>query len=152
MRLSKNFDLDEFLVSQVAARRGIDMTPPPKVLENLKWFVPNYMQVIRDAAGAPIAISSGFRPPELNVIIGGSSSSAHMYGLAADFRVFGMTPYETVQMIEDLNFPDPYDQVINEFGRWVHLGVSFERIGRNQTLTAFRDGNRTEYEFGLRDV
>lgn len=149
MRISENFTLAEFCISQTAARNGIDMTPPPAVIHNLKWLVLEFMQPIRDAVCAPIAISSGYRPPELNKMIGGSKTSAHMDGRACDFRVFNMSPYETVALILDLELP-AFDQVIHEFGRWVHFGIAEDP--RGQVLTAKRESGRTVYIAGLEEV
>ena len=118
MRLSKNFTLDEFLVSQTATRQGIDMTPSEHVIENLQRLVTSCLQPLRNETG-PIFISSGFRPPALNDAIGGSKTSAHMRGDASDLKVINQTPYETCELIVALGLP--FDQVIHEFGRWVHL-------------------------------
>lgn len=149
MRLSKNFTLDEFLISQTAERHGIDMTPPPHVIDNLQRLVGSILQPLRDETGHPIVISSGYRPEELNDKIGGSPTSAHVYGCASDLRIVGYTPLETCELIREMDLP--YDQVIHEFGRWVHVGI--KPIGqeiRRQELTAFRDTyGQTRYTHGL---
>jgi zinc D-Ala-D-Ala carboxypeptidase len=146
LRLSKNFTLDEFLVSQTAARRGIDMTPPPDVIENLQTLVTTCMQPLRDETG-PIFISSGFRPLTLNVAIGGSKTSAHMDGRATDFKVLNQTPYETCKLIIAMDLP--FDQVINEFNKWVHLGIA--DILRRERLTAYRKDRKVAYVLGIKD-
>ena len=149
MRLTKNFTLEEFLVSQTAAWRGIDMTPPPEVIENLRWLCEGCMQPLRDDVGVTIFISSGYRPYELNRLIGGSATSAHMTGNACDFVVAGMTPYEVAKRCEALDLP--YDQLIHEFGRWVHLGVSDTL--RHETLTAYKDPKgMTRYSVGINPI
>ncbi len=144
MRLSKNFTLDEFTRSQTAERYGIDMHPPELIVDNLRRLVTGCLQPLRDEAG-PIYISSGFRPLELNTRIGGSKTSAHVKGNAADFVVSGMTPYDTAKLIVEMALP--YDQVIHEFGRWVHLGVA--DILRGEELTAYRKGGKTRYTNGI---
>lgn len=103
------------------------------------------MQPLRDAVKRPIFISSGFRSWDLNSLIGGSKTSAHVSGNAADFVVAGMTPLETCNLIVELELP--FDQCIHEFGRWVHLGVADHL--RNETLTAYRSDGKTKYAFGL---
>ena len=148
-RLSKNFTLDEFLVSQTAERHGIDMTPPEPVIDNLQRLVDTIMQPLRDDVGSPIFISSGYRPNELNRRIGGSRTSEHVNGNAADFRVAGMTPYETCKRIEALGLP--YDQLIHEFGRWVHVGV--RDTLRSQELTDYRNRNGlVAYAVGISEI
>ena len=145
MRLSKNFSLDEFLVSQTAARHDIDMTPPPEVIENLQRLVTGCLQPLRDEVGVGIFISSGFRPLELNTKIGGSKTSAHVRGDAADLKVIGQTPFDTCELIVAMELP--FDQVIHEFGRWVHLGVA--DILRGEQLTAYKKDGKTRYVNGI---
>ncbi len=145
MQLSKNFTLDEFLVSQTAARHGIPNDPNAEQIANLKTLVETCLQPLRDEAGKAIFISSGFRSWELNSLIRGSKTSAHMSGSAADFRVAGMTPYETCNLIVEMELP--YDQVIHEFGRWIHLGIA--PYLRGEELTAYKDDKLTKYVYGI---
>jgi len=145
VRLSKNFILEEFLVSQTAERNGIDMTPPPEIIENLRDLVHGCMQPLRDEVNAGIYISSGWRPLELNTRIGGSKTSAHIKGNACDFNIAKLTPFQTAELIVAMDLP--YDQVIMEFGRWVHLGVADTL--RSQELTAYRKDGRTRYVTGI---
>ncbi len=145
MRLSKNFTLEEFLVSQTAERNGIDMTPSQEVIDNLSLLVRGCLQPLRDEVGAGIYISSGYRPLELNTKIGGSATSEHVNGNAADLKVSGQTPFDTCELIVAMGLP--FDQVIHEFGKWVHLGV--RDILRGEQLTAYRKDGRTRYINGI---
>ncbi len=145
MRLSKNFTLEEFLISETAERNDIDMTPPPEIIENLQALVHGCMQPLRDEVNAPIAVSSGYRPLELNTKIGGSKTSAHIKGNACDFNIAKLTPFQTAELIVSMDLP--YDQVIHEFGRWVHLGVA--DMLRGEELTAHRKDGRTRYVPGI---
>jgi len=148
MKLSANFSLEEFLVSQTAERNGIDMTPPEEVLEQLQLLVFTCLQPLRDSLGATIYISSGYRPLVLNTLIGGSITSAHVHGRAADFRVAGYTPLEVCQKISELGLI--FDQNIHEFGRWTHLGIA--QHNRIEELTAYRKSGKVQYVFGLRSM
>ena len=148
MKLSANFSLDEFLISQTAARHGIDLTPPPHVIENLKRLCEGCLQPLRAATKRPIFITSGYRSPELNALIGGSKTSAHMEGNAADFRVSGITPHDTCTLIVEMGLP--YDQVIHEFGQWTHLGVA--DILRGEELTAYRKDGQVYYTHGIKTM
>lgn len=135
MRLSPNFSLSELSYSETAEERGIDNTPPPEVVENLRRLAAG-LESVRALLGAPLEISSGYRCPALNEAVGGSSTSQHMQGLAADFEctAFG-TPLEVADAIRrsDLEF----DQCILEYGRWVHL--SFSDAPRRRLLTIYDD-------------
>lgn len=148
MKLTANFSLHEFLRSQTAARHGISMDPPIEVIDNLRRLCVDILQPLREHIGVPITISSGFRPLELNTLIGGSTTSAHMDGRAADIIIEGIKPLQVAEAIEHLNLP--YDQVIHEFRQWVHVGISPEDVDiRLQTLTATRDDKGVHYELGL---
>ncbi len=148
MKLSKNFSLEEFLISQTAERQGIDMTPDEGVIANLQELVNSCLQPLRNALGSVMYISSGYRPLVLNTLIGGSKTSAHLHGRAADFRAAGYSPLYVCRRIRDLGLP--YDQNIHEFGRWTHLGIA--RQPRKEDLTAYRGDGHTRYSFGLVEI
>lgn len=139
MQLTPNFHLSEFTTSQTAARRGIDNTPTPQVLENLQYTA-EQLELVRTLLTAPLLISSGYRSPELNRAVGGAMSSQHQLGEAADFTAprFG-TPHQIVEAIK--NSDVDFDQVILEFDRWVH--ISFKKSGnRRQALVIDGSGTR----------
>ena len=98
IQLSPNFYLHEFTRSQAAARHGIDISvaPDSEEFSHLKYLCSVALQPARDALG-PIFISSGYRPKELNRAIGGSATSAHVHGCAADISVVGHSPLEVAQ-------------------------------------------------------
>lgn len=151
MRLSKNFKLEEFLLSQTAARNGIDMTPSDEIIESLARLCQDVLQPAREVIGSPFFITSGYRPPILNRLIGGSPTSAHMFGRAADFVVMDHTPYQVADFISGMNLP--YDQLIHEFGRWVHIGIAKTgNTPRLEDLTASRFGQSTQYQRGIVEV
>lgn len=143
MYLTQNFSITELTVSQTAARRGIDNTPPPVAVNNLRALA-SVLEDVRRLLGHPILISSGYRSPALNQAVGGSINSQHCVGEAADFTCpkFG-TPYEVADAIMRSNIH--FDQLIYE-GTWCHLSIS--PVPRHDVLTArFRP---TRYERGLR--
>ncbi len=144
MELSKHFSLEEFTNSDVAVRKGIDNTPSAEIVENLK-MVASVLEVIRELAGLPVRISSGYRCAALNRVIGGVASSAHVQGLAADISVPGMTPKELAVMIRDAGIV--LDQLIFE-GTWVHVGLALE-APRKQVLTANFAHGKASYVEGI---
>lgn len=143
MRLSANFTLDELTVSETAARHGLDNTPPPEFIENLKLLA-NSLQTLRSLFGNnAIIVTSGYRSPQVNAKVGGSPNSDHLRGLAADFIVpsFG-TPDHVVRAI--LGSGVPFKQVIREFDRWTHFSIPAPgEAPRNQALIIDRQGTRT---------
>ena len=122
IKLSPNFYLDEFTRSQVAVRHDITISVEPDslVLENLRRLCVNVLQPLREALG-PVHVTSGYRPLAVNILVGGSSRSQHIDGLAADIVVSGYTPFEVCQWLEQSG--RMFDQAIHEFGKWTHVSV-----------------------------
>lgn len=146
MQLSPHLSLAQLACSETAAQRGIDNTPPPDVMENLKRLAAG-LEEVQALLGAPLEISSGYRCAALNEAVGGSRDSQHVLGLAADFVCpeFG-NPLEIAHAIQrsDIDF----DQCILEFGRWVHLSFSLLPRGRLLTIYDMNEG----YLAGLWDA
>lgn len=143
--LSPHFLLDEFTVSQEAARRGIDNTPTAEAMQNLPKLA-QLMEAVRIHLGVPITISSGFRSKALNDAIGGAPGSQHLTGQAADFIAPGFgSPLTICCHLVDQASVD-YDQLIQE-GRWVH--ISWSPKPRRQVLTAHFVGGRVHYTPGI---
>ncbi|MGC1331824.1 D-Ala-D-Ala carboxypeptidase family metallohydrolase, partial [Pseudomonas sp.] len=131
MNLSEHFTLQELIESPTARKAGIDNTPDAPTIANLQRLC-QLLEGARELVGAPLLISSGYRCPALNRLIGGADNSAHVQGLAADFTVVGLPPRQVVELIADSSLA--FDQVILEFDRWVHVAVS-ARAPRRQVLT-----------------
>lgn len=143
MNLSKHFTLEELVRSQSAIRRCIDNTPNEVTIRNLILLCEKILEPLRMKIGRPVYVSSGYRSPELNTLIGGSPRSQHTKGEAADIEVAGMTAAEVFRyIIEESALP--FDQVIEEFGEWVH--ISWSKNPRGHALLAFKnDEGETEY-------
>jgi len=148
MRLSKNFVLSEVIRSNTAKRLGIDNEPRKEHLENIQRLITNLIQPMRDELG-PIRITSGYRNPNLNRAIGGSSKSQHCKGEALDLQfwkegqMFNKEIYDWV-----LESGLPFDQLINEFDfAWVHLSLK-QKGNRKQVLIAYKDDDGdTAYKY-----
>lgn len=84
MRLTENFTLEELIASSVAKRFNLNNSPSVAEIEKLKELCEKILQPIRTKFGEPILITSGFRNSSLNRIVGGSPSSQHLKGEAAD--------------------------------------------------------------------
>lgn len=104
------------------------------------------LEPLRVKLARPVVITSGYRSPALNRAIGGSPTSHHMQGRAADLIVPGITPLAVCQAASQLKLPCV--QIIHEFGRWTHLSVAISNE-RTQLLTAKLNQGKTVYEPGL---
>jgi zinc D-Ala-D-Ala carboxypeptidase len=151
MKLSANFSLLELTKSDTAIRKDIDNTPDDVVIANLQALVDNVLQVVRDKFGV-VKITSGYRSPLLNSSIGGSKTSQHCFGFAADFEVGGVDNKELAMWIRDnLEFT----QLILEFytegdanSGWVHCAYDATDL-KKQVLTATKVGGKTKYLTGI---
>ena len=151
MKLSANFSLNEVTKSETATRNGIPNTASQEVIEKLQALVNNVLQPLRTKFG-PVIVTSGYRSPEVNKSVGGSSTSHHCFGYAADFEVLGMDNRELALYIRD-NLK--YTQLILEFyddgipdSGWVHCAYNASDL-KCQTLTARRVNGRTQYSNGI---
>ncbi len=144
-KLTDNFSLAELTQSITAANRGIDNTPTAVVIMNLRALAQKVLQPAREHLGAPITVSSGYRSPKLNKVIGGAKHSQHKLGEAADIicENNGLVFNFIMNHLE-------FDQLIWEFGneqqpQWIH--VSFSRTqNRGEVLRAFKENSKTVYE------
>lgn len=145
-RLSDHFALREMIVT---AHRTVDNTPTPEVIAELMLVCNRLLEPVRQQFG-PLWVTSGYRCGELNTLIGGSKTSAHVFGCAADFVPVraGVTTTEIVEWIVASDLP--FDQVIDEHSStadWVHLAHQRPGIGkdpRRQALT-MRRGKYTPF-------
>ena len=80
----KYFSVSELCASATAQREGIDNTPTESAYHLLHVLVEKLLDPIREAWGEPIVVSSGYRCPELNTLVGGAKNSHHLLGCAAD--------------------------------------------------------------------
>lgn len=149
MKLSPHFHLDEFCVSQTATRLGKPIQPTPNEVGALTRLCESVLEVIRTRLNRAMFVSSGLRPVWLNEAIGGSEGSAHTWGGAADVRAAGMSASVFARWIVN-NCPDvPYDQVIDEFGQWVHISIAPPgQTPRKQYLIAQKLNGKTIYLTG----
>ena len=126
--LTQHFSMEELTASDYADRHGIDNTPPFKVRENLRYLAEKLEKVREIMQNRPIHVNSAYRSPMLNEAIGGSVTSAHMKGLAADItcRAFGDS-YVVCMALKANRQLLGYDQLIREYG-WVH--IAFPEAGK----------------------
>jgi uncharacterized protein YcbK (DUF882 family) len=122
MQLTEHFTLSEFTLSQTATRKGINNEPTPEAIENLKALCLHILEPLREAANAPIRISSGYRSLALNRTIGSKDDSQHIKGQAADFTVSGLSVAQIIELIQKLDLP--FDQLLDEYSAWAHCSYS----------------------------
>ena len=92
--MTKNFKIKEF-----ECKCGCDM--PLEVYENIIKLA-SQLQFLRDYTGRPITINSAYRCPEHNAKVGGSKTSQHLLGKAADITIQSLKPAQVYALIEEL--------------------------------------------------
>lgn len=138
--LTPHFSLEELCATQ---HRGVRNTPSELVIDNLQDTAKRMEKVRYALDDNVITVSSGYRSPALNRLVGGVSKSAHLTGHAVDFNCFRFgTPLEVCRAIANASIP--FDQLIEE-GTWVH--ISFAPAMRGEILTKRAKGG---YQKGLR--
>lgn len=139
----KYFTIDELCHSSTAKRMGIDNKPNNAVVCNLSRLVREVLDPLREEYGRPIIVTSGYRSPKLNKLVGGTKYSAHLDGRAVDILSAGFVR-ELTKKIGDIivnHINDwPIDQVIFEnrdnrgLPAWIH--VSFSRSPRRMIINS----------------
>lgn len=117
-----NFKISEFIYSETALKKNICNIPQEYIIyENLMRLVVDVLQPLRNYYKKPIRIHSGYRCKLLNDEIGGAKNSQHLNGMAVDFTVDKEPITSVIKKIKEMGLP--YDQLINEYGNWVHLSL-----------------------------
>ena len=151
-QLTTNFSLHELTKSDTALRNDLDNTPGEDETENLRLLCEKVLQPVRDHFGKGVKVNSGFRAPAVNQATGGSKTSDHCLGRAADIEIPGVANADLAQWIMD-NLD--YTQLILEFytpgipdSGWVHVSYDPNNL-KKQELTATKVAGKTQYLPGL---
>jgi zinc D-Ala-D-Ala carboxypeptidase len=138
VKLTEHFSWEEVERSPTATEKGIDNTVPENLRANVVKTA-EQMEKVRDVLGGrPLRITSWYRCKALNTAIGGSRTSAHMRGLAVDFKPpLGWMLYAAFERLADSDIP--FDQLIEERTQsgsfWIHVGFT-EGRPRREVLRA----------------
>ena len=131
--ISKDFSYHEFEKTEKEQYKDKNIITDFSVRNNIKSLVENILQPLRDDIGKPLIISSGYRCPEVNFLVGGKPTSQHLKGEAAD--VIYDNPYELAKRIVELKLP--FDQ-IGLYNTFVH--ISHKRDGNNRGMIFYNKG------------
>nr|DAF35844.1 MAG TPA: peptidase [Caudoviricetes sp.] len=155
MQITEHFSLKELTRSETGRRLGLQNVPSAAEMANIQYTA-EQLEKIRAYVGRGIVVTSCFRSERVNKAVGGSLTSAHRFGLAADCDAIGLTSLafakEIIKMRDEGKIT--FDQLILEFpergdGAWVHVGFRRNSPMRNQIMTATKKGGKTVYLPGL---
>src|SRR5690606_3543285 len=144
MQLTENFSLKEMLASQAAIRLNFSeqYEPGEDVVHNLRQLCVHVLQPLRQKLNRSIHVSSGYRCLRVNQAIGGVTHSQHLKGQATDIVASNLSIDDLYLTIKNSNLP--YDQLIHEFNRWIH--VSYDpTMNRRESLRAVRQKVQVRY-------
>ena len=130
-QLSEHFKLSEFTQSGTARRHKVKNVPGPREVERLRFLCVKSLEPMRRRFGV-IRITSGFRCKKLNALVGGSPTSQHVLGEAADIHTGGRELSEKMFGFAQQNIP--FDQLILEHNPahgiyWLHISLRSDRPG-----------------------
>jgi len=112
----------ELVSSRTAEKLQLDNTPPISVLPALRFVAQNVLDPLRFALGQRVAVTSGYRSPAVNRVVGGAPNSLHLRGRAVDIVVEGMMPAEVAALVRKLRLP--VSELTEYPGRNGHLHVA----------------------------
>ena len=147
IQLTEHFTLADLCYSDTAYRNNIINVPSDSEIESLRILAERVLEPIWNHYGKQVIVNSGYRGITLNKLIGGSVTSQHCKGEAADIEISGINNYELACWIRDnLDF----DQVILEYAQnlavdpnsgWVHVSYNIDNL-RKQCLTINKSGTK----------
>ncbi|MCQ2310177.1 MAG: D-Ala-D-Ala carboxypeptidase family metallohydrolase [Paludibacteraceae bacterium] len=148
IQLSEHFKLSEFTKSATADKLGIKNEPTDTEIGHLRLLCTYILEPLRQAWDDGITITSGFRCEKLNKGVGGSKTSAHRLGYAADIVPANgqmvAFKYFVKQSLKDSTYFDFFfDQCIDEkkgASEWVHLGLMNAQGEQRRQFLITKDG------------
>ena len=151
-QLTRNFSLHELTKSETALRYDMENEPGSVEVANLVDLAAKVLQPIRDHYAKGVKVNSGFRHPDVNAKVGGSRTSDHCRGMAADIEIPGVPNAELAAWVKgNLEFT----QLILEFytpgipdSGWVHVSFDPKNL-KKQVMTATKRDGKTVYLPGL---
>lgn len=125
----KYFTIKELTHSDSALKKNISNVPDANAVVHLTELIVRLLDPLREAWGKPLRVTSGYRGFRLNSAVGGSKTSAHCYGYAADIVPVGesITDFKAFVLDWLKTSRVKYDQYIDEKNargsEWVHLAI-----------------------------
>lgn len=144
----KYFTIAELTHSDTAIRKGINNNPTESAKLHITELVESILDPLREAWGSPIKVTSGYRGWQLNKAIGGSTTSAHSIGYAADLVPINRPMKEFKEFVKNWLITNkiPFDQYIDEHSgnsEWVHIGLKNNSGKQRKQFLLYKSGKYT---------
>lgn len=127
MKLSDHFTLEELTRSATASANNIANNPSQAERDWLQYLCVNVLEPLRQHMKRPISISSGYRCPKLNTLVGGVAKSQHQYGQAADIKILNKDDGDKIfAYLKSNKFVSKalYERSKSTGARWIHVAVA----------------------------
>ena len=126
----KYFSIKELCKSSTAKKLNIDNTPSDEIKKNLTVLIEKCLDPIREVFGGPIMVPSGYRCPQLNAACGGSPTSDHKEGLAADIDTSDNIKLWNVITSGDFKWTQLINEYPDEDGEpsWIHISYNPDNL------------------------
>ncbi len=138
LQLSPHFSLNELIFTT----HDVDNMPNDEQIDSLILLCNNILEPVRAHFKSPVIVTSGFRCPELNKLVGGKFNSQHTLGQAADFNVKNVANDKVWKYIADNLI---FDQLIAERlsetdpkAGWLH--TSYASHNRHDAISFLGNG------------
>lgn len=141
--MSEHFPLSELVAT---SHPDLQDEPSPEVRWNLTRLVADALEPARSTWGVPVHVNSGYRSKAVNQAVGGSATSAHVRGLAADVVPQGLDLQAAYEQLRASGLV--LDQAIfEEHGgaRWLHLGLAAKGREPRREWLAFTPATAGRY-------
>ena len=132
---TRNFTVEELLYSSTASKNNINNIPTEEVyIDNLVYLMNKCLQPARDYFNIPMIINSGYRSSKLNKLVGGSPTSFHSIGCAADVDFGNIKTPTLKELFIFFHNSVPFTELIAEElpEGWIHIALQKGRENEKQ--------------------
>ncbi len=141
--MNNYFTINELCQSDTANNNNIDNTAPNDIKCNLYKLI-EFLNPLREQWGSAIKVTSGYRSPELNKLLNGSNTSAHLYGFGVDLVPMNGNIDEFKSFVKEYLADKQFDQYIDEASKtssWVHIGLFYlDGMTQRREFLKYRNG------------
>ena len=122
------FTLSELTYSSTATAHSIQNVPSAEAVKNLESLVLNVLDPLRERWGVPIYVNSGYRCEALNARVGGSKTSYHLQGMAAD--ITSRCPFHNAALFTEIRIMHREGKLpltecyLSQQGTYIHIAYN----------------------------